>query len=118
VRKFYDLVARTHRETFDVDIAADREIAWWRAHREHQHPDRWPEAADRQVLVDALAALYAHVYAVPLDSVTSAADARAEAMDLSDRWVAEGCDPKSPLIDAERRALIRGYADLRPAVSI
>ena len=118
MRKFYDLVARTHRETFDVDVAADREIAWWRAHRQHQHPDRWPESADRQVLVDALAALYAHVYAVPLDSVMSAADARAEAMDISDRWVAEGCDPKSPLIDAERRALIRGYADLRAAVSV
>src|SRR6185369_10712336 len=61
MRKFYDLVARTHRETFDVDVAAEREIAWWRAHREHQHPDRWPAAADRQVLVDALAALCVHL---------------------------------------------------------
>jgi hypothetical protein len=116
MRKFYLLVARTHGATFDVDEAAAREIAWWRAHREHQHPDRYPHAADRRLLVQALADLYTHVYAAPAGAVVTAAEARAEAMDISDRWVAEGCDPRSPLIDAERRALVRGYAALRDAV--
>jgi hypothetical protein len=35
----------------------------------------------------------------------------------SDRWVAEGCDPQSPLITEERAALVRSYEALRGAVS-
>jgi hypothetical protein len=114
--KFYRLIRRTYAEHFDVETAATLEIAWWRAHREHQHPDHYPAAADRGHLVDALAALYAHVYSVPAATVYDAAAARAEAMDISDRWVAAGCDPRSPLIDDERHALIRGYRHLRDVV--
>ena len=34
----------------------------------------------------------------------------------SDRWIDEGCDPASPLIEEERAALIRSYESLRAAV--
>ena len=68
-------------------------------------------------LVGALAALYAHVYAVPVESVRAAARHRAGAMRISDAWVAAGCDPASPDIAAERDELIQGYRILRKAVS-
>ena len=110
---FYRLVARHHGEQFDPARAAEREVEWWRAHREHQcdGPD-----ADRQQLVDALAALYAYVYGVPEDAVRTAAEQRAVAMDHSDRWVKEGRDPASTLVDQERAALVRSYAGLLAAV--
>ena len=38
---------------------------------------------------------------------------RAQAMDLSDRWVAEGCLPDSPLLALEHAALVRSLR--RPA---
>jgi hypothetical protein len=45
-----------------------------------------------------------------------AAAARVEAMDLSDAWVAAGCDPEDPLLAAEREALVASYTALRAAV--
>jgi hypothetical protein len=59
---------------------------------------------------------YAHVYGVPVVDVRLAARERALAMRHSDRWVAAGCDPRSPLIPQERAALIRSYAALLAAV--
>jgi hypothetical protein len=115
MRRFYALVRRVHHETFDVDEAARLEIGWWRAHRQLQHRDAYPDATV-EGLVDALAALYAHVYAVPVDSVTAAARGRAEAMAVSDDWVAAGRDPRSPALEAERQALVRGYTALLAAV--
>ena len=114
MRRFYELVARTSHETFDLDTAATLEIEWWRRHRYLQRDD---PGAGLGGLVDALAALYAHVYGVPPETVREAARHRAEAMVISDRWVAAGCDPASPDIAAERDELIRGYAALRAAVS-
>ena len=81
-------------------------------HRAMQH-----EGAPFDSLVDAVAALYAHVYAVPVDAVREAAEGRAEAMVISDQWVAEGADPSSPSITDERAALVRGYTALRVAVT-
>lgn len=115
MRRFYTLVSRIHHETYDIDEAARLEIEWWRVHRELQHRDAYP-AATEEGLVDALAALYAHVYAVPVGSVREAAVGRAKAMAVSDAWVAAGRDPGSPALDEERAALIRGYAALRAAV--
>jgi hypothetical protein len=115
MRRFYDLVARAHRESFDVDEAARLEIGWWRAHRELQHVDAYPHATE-EALVTALADLYAHVYDVPADTVREAAAGRAEAMRISDAWVAAGCDPASPALVEERRALIDGYTALRAVV--
>ncbi len=112
MRRFYALVARTSHETFDVDEAARLEVEWWRVHRVLQHSgDLDPSALD-----DAFVALYAHVYGVPASSVREAAARRAEATRVSDRWVAEGCDPASPLLATERAELIAGYTALRRAV--
>jgi hypothetical protein len=113
MRRFYQLVARTHSEAFDVDEAARLEVEWWRLHRVLQ---RDTPGADPRPLVDALVALYAHVYRVPADQVRLAAAERAEAMRVSDAWVAAGCDPASPMIAEERAALIRSYAALLAAV--
>jgi hypothetical protein len=113
MRRFYVDVARINRETFDVDEAARLEVEWWRVHRYLQR-----EAPDGSVtpLVEALAALYAHVYAVPVAAVRGAATHRAEAMRISDRWVEAGCDPASDAIAAEREELVKGYTLLRAAV--
>jgi len=112
MRRFYALVARTSKESFDVDEAAKREVEWWRVHRLLQHSgDLDPAALD-----DAFTALYAHVYSVPPDSVREAAGHRAEATRISDTWVADGCDPASPLLARERSELVRGYTALRGAV--
>jgi hypothetical protein len=37
-------------------------------------------------------------------------------MDLSERWVREGCKPDSPLLKPERASLVRSYAALFAAV--
>jgi hypothetical protein len=113
MRRFYELVVEAHGESFDVREAARLEVEWWRAHRylQRDNPD-----AGLDKLVEALAALYAHVYTVPVGSVRSAAQHRAQAMRISDAWVAAGCDPASPDIAAERDELIQGYRILRKAV--
>jgi hypothetical protein len=114
MRAFYALVAEQHGETFDLDEAARLEINWWRAHRELQRED--PDRGMGE-LIDALAALYSHVYGVPAETVRTAAEGRAAAMVISDQWVADGCDPDSPVLSQERKELVRGYAELRAAVS-
>lgn len=111
MQRFYALVARHHGESFDAARAAALEVEWWRVHRAHQH-----EGADRRELVDALTALYSYVYGVAAEDVRVAAEQRALAMDHSDRWVQEGRDPESPLIAADRAALVRSYAGLLAAV--
>ncbi len=113
MRRFYALVADQHGEALDPVRAAELEVEWWRVHREHQHAG---SELDRRSLVDALAALYGYVYSVPEDDVRVAAEQRAVAMDHSDRWVTEGCDLGSPLIEQERAALVRSYAGLLAAV--
>jgi hypothetical protein len=111
MRRFYQLVAGTHDESFDVDEAARLELEWWRAHRELSG------AADLSELVQALAALYAHIYGVLETDVLDAATGRAEAMRISDQWVTDGCDPTSPAIEQERAELVRGYTALQKAVA-
>jgi hypothetical protein len=112
MRTFYTLVTRTHGETFDVTEAARREVEWWRAHRELQREN----SGGFDALVAALTDLYAHVYGVAPDTVREAARLRAEAMQISDKWVAADCDPTSPLIEAERGELVRSYTSLLAAV--
>ena len=85
---------------------------WWAAHREHQYD----EGSDDGPLVTALARLYAYVYDTAEEAVRPAAQHRARAMDISDRWVAEGREPGSPLIATERAELVRCYAALLAAV--
>jgi hypothetical protein len=106
MRRFYELVARKHGESFDPTRAAELEVEWWRVHREHQ---RGPDDVDEGPLIDALSALYAYVYGVDQTDVTLAAEQRALAMRYSDQWVEEGCHLESPLVPAERAALVRSY---------
>jgi hypothetical protein len=114
MHRFYALVADAHGERFDAGEAARLEVEWWRVHRVLQRET--PEAGNA-ALVDALAALYAHLYGTPTDAVRTAAAHRAEAMRISDAWVADGRDPASPAIAAERNELIKGYAALRAVVA-
>ncbi len=111
--RFYRLVADCHGEPFDTERAALLELDWWRLHRELQHGGGYERPAP---LVDALIALYSHVYGVAPEAVATAAAERVEAMRLSDDWVAAGCSRESPLIAAERAALVRSYAALLAAV--
>jgi hypothetical protein len=113
MERFYRLVIASEGEDFDPVEAARREVEWWRAHRELQYDQG---EADERPLVDALIQLYTYVYSVPAQSVETAARERARAMVHSDRWVADGCDPSSPLIGDERAALVRSYESLLAAV--
>jgi hypothetical protein len=119
--RFYGLVRRHHGGEFVPERAAELEVEWWRVHREHQRgedgagPEGGFDPGERR-LIAALAALYAYVYGVPEASVTVAAQERALAMRHSDRWVKDGCDLASPLVRAERAALVRSYAGLLAAV--
>jgi hypothetical protein len=112
MERFYRMVTRRYGEAIDPAHAAALEVEWWRVHRQHQRGS----GADGAALVEALAALYSYVYSVPEEEVRRAAEERARAMDLSDRWVAFGCHREDPLIDAERVALVRSYAALLAAV--
>ncbi|WP_347354918.1 hypothetical protein [Intrasporangium sp.] len=108
MRRFYRLLHARSDLDFEPDRAATLEVEWWRIHRARQRDD----AADRADLERALVDLYAHVYGVPRGSLHEAARWRVEAMDLSDAWVAGGCDPTDPRLAAERRALVASYAAL------
>jgi hypothetical protein len=113
MERFYRLLARRHRESFDPRRASELEIEWWRVHRVHQREDT---DEDESTLVAALTALYAYVYGVDEGEVRVAAEQRALAMRYSDQWVEEGCNPGSPLVAQERAALVRSYAGLLAAV--
>ena len=115
--RFYGLVARTRGGALDVDEAARREVEWWRVHREVQRGPAETRAVRRAELTVALASLYAFVYGVAPADVTDAAELRARAMDVSDAWVADGCDLASPLLTQERALLVDSYRALRSAVS-
>jgi hypothetical protein len=111
MRRFYGLVRSVYGEPKDIAEAARLEVDWWRVHREHQ---RASDSADP--LTAAVARLYGFLYQVPDSEVRPAAAHRAEAMDLSDQWVAGGCQPDSPLLAREHAALVRCYAALLAAV--
>jgi hypothetical protein len=114
MRQFYELVKLAHGEPEDPAQAAALEVDWWRVHREVQ---RAPDAVEPpQELVAALTRLYCYLYREPEPAVRAAAVHRARAMDLSDQWVREGCQPGSPLLPRERAALVRAYAALLAAV--
>jgi len=138
--RFYRLVVQHSDLSFDPVRAAQLEVEWWRLHRARQRGDdvipaqlegdatrapleddltRAPLEDDltRAQLEDALVTLYSYVYSAPPAAVREAARWRAEAMDLSDAWVAAGCDLADPHLAAERRALVASYAALLDAVS-
>ena len=114
MQRFYGLAARAGGEAFDPAVAAELELEWWHVHRVGQYGGGGDAAA--RALTVALARLYAHVYAVPESAVAPAAQRRASAMALSDRWVSAGCHRDDPLIDEVRAELIDSYAALAVAV--
>jgi hypothetical protein len=113
MRRFYALVSSSTGE-LDIDPvrASELEVEWWRLHRAHQHDDGTEERALVQALVD----LYSYVYSAHPDAMREAAQARVDAMDLSDRWVEAGCRRDDPLLAQERERLVASYAALRAAV--
>src|SRR5262245_35954658 len=112
MRRFYALVAADGRLQLDPHEAARREVEWWRVPRLHQRAD----GSSADDLAGALRELYAYVYRVAPEAVAAAAAHRVDAMRLSDEWVAAGCEPTSPLLAGERRALVASYSALRAAV--
>ena len=113
MRRFYALVVRA-TGALDVDPvrAAELEVEWWRLHREHQYD----QGTEERALVQALVDLYSYVYTADPDAMRPAAQARVDAMDLSDRWVEAGCDLADPLLQQEREKLVASYTALRAAV--
>ena len=110
--RFYRMLRASGGLTIDPVRAAELEVEWWRAHRENQHGDH----ALGEALIVALRDLYAYSYGVVPEEVRPAAALRARAMDVSDRWIEAGCDPRHPLLAEERSLLVRSYAALLAAV--
>ena len=112
MRRFYALVRLTYGEPANPSKAAALEVDWWRVHRERQHAP----GPDNDELVDAVTRLYRYLYEEPAAAVRPAAVHRAAAMELSDQWIKEGCQPDSPLLPLEHAALVRSYSALLAAV--
>ena len=111
--RFYELLKQSEDSAIDPRRAAELEVEWWRAHRDAQHPER---GGSQQALVEALADLYAYTYGQEKDEVRQPAQLRADAMEISDRWVQSGSNPDDPLLANERALLVRSYAALLAAV--
>jgi hypothetical protein len=114
MRRFYALVKLSYGHPASPAEAARLEVDWWRAHRDNQYSTRERGAGGE--LVESVTRLYSYLYREPEDAVRPAAVYRARAMGLSDQWVAEGCEPGSPLLPLEHAALVRCYAALLAAV--
>jgi hypothetical protein len=112
--RFYRLLAASEPgAAFEPARAAALEVEWWRAHRAAQHGGG---AAATEALVGALQDVYAYCYGIERDAVRAAAALRAEAMGISDEWVAAGCDAADGRLERERALLVRSYAALLAAV--
>lgn len=119
MRRFYALISLAHGEPANPAKAAELEVNWWRVHREVQHRDdsrTIDDAEPAEELVESLTRLYCYLYSEPEAALRPAAMHRARAMDLSDQWVREGCQPDSRLLPLEHAALVRSYAALLAAV--
>jgi len=109
--RFYRTASKAGRLVVDPKIAAELEVAWWRAHRQQQHDARYGEDA----LVASLIRLYCYIYQANRDDVRRAAELRVEAMAFSDAWVVAGCQLDDPTLARERLALVASFSALRDA---
>jgi hypothetical protein len=119
MRRFYTLVSITYGVPANPAKAAELEVDWWRVHREGQHRDgshTIDDAEPAEELVQSLTRLYAYLYGEHESSFRPAAVHRARAMDLSDEWIRQGCQPASRLLPLEHAELVRCYAALLAAV--
>ncbi len=114
MQQFYELVKHRYGHPADPAYAAALEVDWWGVHREVQQAPGATEPSEE--LIASLTRLYCYLYREPEEAIRPAAVHRARAMDLSDRWVSEGCQPGSPLLPLERACLVRAYAALLAAV--
>jgi hypothetical protein len=113
MRRFYALVLRDADDIrLDPEAASQREVEWWRRHRQRQYG----VVGEDGPLVESLVDLYSHVYDVPGETVREAAQQRVLAMQHSDAWVKAGCDLADPRLAQEREALLSSYRALRAAV--
>jgi hypothetical protein len=110
MRQFYGLVREPAGGEYDPRRAAELEIGWWVVHRQRE---RYP---DTTALRNAVAALYAEVYRLPAAAARPAAEHRAQAMEASDRWIAEGRQRDSPLLGTVRAELVECYRALYEAL--
>ena len=111
MRRFYEFVREPTGARYDPRRAAELEVRWWAVHRQRE------QAADHSALTAALAATYAEVYQRPVERMVAAAEARAQAMDLSDRWIREGKAADSPLLGRIADLLVAGYRALSDATA-
>jgi hypothetical protein len=114
MREFYALLRLRFGQPADPARAASLEIDWWRAHRRRQYASHPAETGDE--LAESVTRLYCYLFGETEAVVRPAVVHRVQAMDLSDQWVREGCQPDSPLLPLERAALVRAYAALLAAV--
>jgi hypothetical protein len=114
MRRFYALIRLSYGEPASPARAAALEVDWWRVHRHARYPSAPRGSGDE--LVESVTALYCYLYSEPEAGIRPAAMHRVLAMDLSDRWVAEGCLPGSPLLAQEHGALVQCYTALLAAV--
>jgi hypothetical protein len=114
MHELYTLIRLRFGQPADPARAARLEIDWWRAHRKRQYAADPAETGDE--LVESVIRLYSYLLDQPEAVVRPAAVHRVQAMDLSDRWVREGCRPDSPLLPLEHAALVRAYSALLVAV--
>jgi hypothetical protein len=109
--RFYRMAIRAGRLSVDPRVAAELEVAWWHAHRAHQHD---PQVSEQDVL-EAVVRLYCYVYQADPADVRRAAEFRVRAMALSDAWVAAGCLMDDPTLAQERLALVASFTALAEA---
>ena len=110
--RFYRIANKAGRLSVDPEVAADLEVSWWRAHRVHQHDAQ----VSNEDLLAALISLYSYIYRARPHDVRRAAELRVRAMDLSDAWVAAGCQLNDPRLAQERLALVASFTALRDAI--
>jgi hypothetical protein len=109
--RFFRMASRAGRLSGDPRVAAELEVAWWHSHRAQQHD---PQVTEED-LVTALVRLYCYVYQADPADVRRAAELRAQAMALSDAWIAAGCQLDDRTLAQERLTLVASYAALREA---
>lgn len=110
LRRFYALVRQPLGASYDVDRVAAAELRWWVVHRQ-RHNDPGYTA-----LTQAMTELYAELYGVPAERLTTAAAGRVQAVVVSDQWLAAGQPAGSPLLGQVRAELLTGYRALKAAL--
>ena len=119
VWRFYALVRLCYGEPAHPAKAAGLEVDWWRVHRAGQYGMDRARSTTRSPARSwwrRWPACTATCTASRRPRSGPAAVHRARAMDLSDQWVREGCQPDSRLLPLEHAALVRSYAALLAAV--